>query len=499
MIAIYARQSIDKKDSISIESQIDCCKKEITDNYKVYSDKGYSGSNTNRPAFEHMIKDIENGTINTVIVYRIDRISRSILDFSSTMKIFEKFNISFISVTEKFDTQSPMGKAMLYIIMVFAQLERETIQMRLKDNVRARGKKGFFMGGQPPYGFDKKPIVIDGVKTSVLEPNEQSKFVISMYDLYSEESTSLADVKRHLMYNNATSAKGTNWATTTIAKIIKNPVYVKANVDVYNYFKAKDNIITNDIEDFKGIKGCYHYGKEDRTRTKKPENEHVLSIALHNGLIDSEVWLACQYKLKKNSSFKRKGTSNLSWLSGLIKCGYCGYSVTPNKIDNYIYLRCTGRNAYKICPHKKSFRQDKIEPYIQQELFKRIRNLNNIDISINKTSRMSEELNSLKLDLAKVNMQINDLLDKLEKANDILMNYINDKIIALDIHRKELTQKISEINIKNNKYQNSRIFESAKSIEKWEELTISSKNNIAKLFIKSISLKEDDTEIEWLL
>lgn len=499
MIAIYVRQSIDKKDSISIESQIDYCKKEITGGYKVYSDKGYSGSNTNRPAFESMMKDIKNGSIQSVIVYRIDRISRSILDFSSTIKIFEKFNISFVSVTEKFDTQSPMGKAMLYIVMVFAQLERDTIQMRLKDNVRARGKKGFFMGGQPPYGFNKKPIVVDGIKTSILEPNEQSKFIVSMYELYSEESTSLADVKRYLMRNNVTSAKGTNWATATIARIIKNPVYVKANVDVYNYFKAKNNIITNDMEDFKGIKGCYHYGKEDRAKNKKPENEHVLSIALHDGLIDSDVWLTCQYKLQKNASFKRKGTSNLSWLSGLIKCGYCGYGITPNKIDNHIYLRCTGRNVYKVCSHKKSFRQDKIEPHIQQELFERITNLNSIDVSINKTSKISEKLNSLKLELAKIDTQINGLLDKLEKANDVLINYINNKIIGLDAQKKKLTQKISKINAQNNKYQNSRLFEVNESISKWENLSIQSKNNIARLFIKSIILKEDDIKIEWVL
>ena len=126
MDAIYGRQSIDKKDSISIESQIEFCKYETRGReYRVYTDKGYSGKNTDRPQFQELLQDIKNGEIHRVIVYKLDRISRSILDFASMMQMFEQYGVEFVSSTEKFDTSTPMGRAMLNICVVFAQLERE--------------------------------------------------------------------------------------------------------------------------------------------------------------------------------------------------------------------------------------------------------------------------------------------------------------------------------------------------------------------------------------
>lgn len=152
--AIYARQSIEKVDSISVESQIDFCRYETRGgNYKEYIDRGFSGKNTNRPAFEEMLSDIEKGLIKKVIVYKLYRISRSILDFSNMMEVFQKYHVEFVSSTEKFDTSTPIGRAMLNICIVFAQLERETIQKRVADAYYSRSKKGFYMGGRVPYGF----------------------------------------------------------------------------------------------------------------------------------------------------------------------------------------------------------------------------------------------------------------------------------------------------------------------------------------------------------
>ena len=132
--AIYARQSVDRKDSISIESQIEFCKYELRGgNFKDYKDKGFSGKNTDRPHFQELMADIRQGLIRRVVVYKLDRISRSILDFATMMELFQEYNVEFVSSTEKFDTSTPMGRAMLNICIVFAQLERETIQKRVTD------------------------------------------------------------------------------------------------------------------------------------------------------------------------------------------------------------------------------------------------------------------------------------------------------------------------------------------------------------------------------
>ena len=110
--AIYARQSVDRMDSISIESQIEYCKYEARGGeYRVFQDKGYSGKNTDRPNFQIMLEAIRRGEVKRVIVYKLDRISRSILDFATMMAEFQDKNVEFVSCTEKFDTSTPMGRA----------------------------------------------------------------------------------------------------------------------------------------------------------------------------------------------------------------------------------------------------------------------------------------------------------------------------------------------------------------------------------------------------
>ena len=134
MNVIYARQSIDKKDSLSIEAQIEQCRKFAGDDAKVYKDKGYSGKNIKRPDFTELIKAVESGAVKKIFVYRLDRFSRSVADFSRMWELLERHGVEFHSATENFDTSTPLGRAMLNIVLVFAQLERETTAERVKDN-----------------------------------------------------------------------------------------------------------------------------------------------------------------------------------------------------------------------------------------------------------------------------------------------------------------------------------------------------------------------------
>ena len=153
MDAIYARQSVDKADSLSIQGQIDLCRREVGKDIQVYQDKGFSGKNTNRPDFQRMMADVEKGLVQKIVVYRLDRFSRSLADFSRLWEVLQRHGVEFVSVNERFDTSTPMGRAMLSIIMVFAQLERETTAERVRDNYYQRVKLGSWPGGPAPYGF----------------------------------------------------------------------------------------------------------------------------------------------------------------------------------------------------------------------------------------------------------------------------------------------------------------------------------------------------------
>ena len=196
---IYARQSVDRKDSISIESQIDFCKYELKGgSCRVFKDKGYSGKNTDRPEFQKLLGEIRKGKVRRVIVYKLDRISRSILDFANMMELFQEYDVEFVSSTEKFDTSTPMGRAMLNICIVFAQLERETIQKRVTDAYYSRCLKGFHMSGQAPYGYQLEPTVVEGIRTKKMVADPvAADHVRLMFEMYAEPETSFGDITRY--------------------------------------------------------------------------------------------------------------------------------------------------------------------------------------------------------------------------------------------------------------------------------------------------------------
>ena len=343
MIGIYARQSIDKKDSISIDTQSDICKVEARgEEYKIYEDRGFSGKNTSRPAFTQMMKDVEMGLLSKIVVYRLDRISRSISDFSKIMEILQKYDVDFVSATEKFDTSTSIGRAMLYVVMVFAQLERETIAERIKDNYYSRGKGGGWLGGPAPFGFKLKRVTHEGKQVTTIETTDDIEIVKRIYKEYSESNASLGSIAKSIR-----EGTGEMWNNIKLSRILHNPAYVKADADVYNYFMGLKCILVNDVVEFTGQKGCNLYGKRNRSANKyRNLEEHVLALSLHDGVIDSATWLACQGKLNSNVQIKNSGKGKHTWLSGYLKCGYCGYSmIMRSGSSDTKRLYCSGRNT----------------------------------------------------------------------------------------------------------------------------------------------------------
>ena len=119
-----------------------------------YDDGGYSGGNLNRPALERLISDIKAGLIDCVVTYKVDRLNRSLLDFTKLMEVFEKHEVSFVSVTQQINSASSMGRLMLNVLLSFAQFEREIIAERTRDKMRAAKRRGKWIGGRPPLGYD---------------------------------------------------------------------------------------------------------------------------------------------------------------------------------------------------------------------------------------------------------------------------------------------------------------------------------------------------------
>ena len=285
--AIYGRQSVDRKDSISIESQIEFCKYELRGgNFRKYTDKGYSGKNTDRPKFQEMMADIRRGLIKRVVVYKLDRISRSILDFATMMETFQEYNVEFVSSTEKFDTSTPMGRAMLNICIVFAQLERETIQKRVTDAYYSRCQHGFHMSGAAPYGFQLEPTTIEGIRTKMMKPDPETADIAKlMFEMYSQPATSFGDIARYFA-DEGILIYGKEMKRGFISQLLRNPIYAQADLDMYEFFKSQGTVVVNEATDFAGTNGCYLYqGRDVQERKNKHLKDQILVLAPSEGLV----------------------------------------------------------------------------------------------------------------------------------------------------------------------------------------------------------------------
>lgn len=510
MIAIYARQSVDKKDSISIDSQIEFCKREVAEGeeVKVYKDKGYSGKNIERPAFQQLLEDIKKGNITKIIIYRLDRMSRSLLDFASLVDTFNECGVEFVSSTEKFDTSTPIGRAMLSIIMVFAQLERETIAGRIKDNYYERGKKGMFLGGNVPFGYDLSPYTIDGIKTSKLVPNSNSETVRKMYELYANGNMSLGQIAKLLTSEGSLSLYDKAWDSAKISRTIKNPVYVKADADIYLYLQNLGCLIHNDITEFDGEHGLFLFGDKVKTGLKNHQNisGYTVSIAPHKGIIDSKTWLKCATKLITNKQIKNSGKSNYSWLAGLISCGKCNYSMTISKANlskkygTYaLYFKCSGRAMRRICD-ADSPRVADIENEVQKQMIERLEYLKsqlNNDISENENNDNSNTVNDLKIRINVIENDIEKLLDSLLAANTVAMDYINKKITKLDEELKKLRLKLNE-ELSKNKTNVTNILELEYVMSRFDELDLVHKKEVAKAMIQRVYIYDKKPRITWV-
>ena len=497
--AFYARQSVDKADSISIESQIEFCKHELRGNaFKEYKDKGFSGKNTDRPDFQRLMKDIEAGLISKVVVYKLDRISRSILDFAGLMQMFGRYNVEFVSSTEKFDTSTPMGRAMLNICIVFAQLERENIQQRVTDAYHSRSVKGYNMGGPAPYGYRSEPHIMDGIRTKklVIEQSE-ADFVKLMFEMYADPQTSLSDIARKMLKLGMKTRRGGKISKSTVSEAIRNPIYVMADLDIYNFFKERGTQVVNPPEDFDGLRGCYYYrGRGNKNSKNMFLQGQTLVLAPSEGLIPSELWLKVRKKLMSNATYQPARKAYKSWVLGKIKCGCCGYALYVYKNPNRkgCYFRCTTYTETGNCKTTGYIKSQLIHDKVYDAMCEKVNELKGLTAE-NKTAKANPKLTSARLKLTQVQDEIEKLLDSLLTAGQTLMSYVNEKIEMLDIQKQQLMLEIADLTL--DIIPPNQVSTITDSLEAWDDISTEDKQQVVDLLITRIRATRDSIEIEW--
>ncbi|MBQ4396799.1 MAG: recombinase family protein [Clostridia bacterium] len=496
MIAIYCRQSVDKKDSISIEQQEQACIAFTFGNpYKVFKDKGFTGANTNRPAFVEMMNEVRNRQVTKVIVYKVDRISRSLQDFVGIYSEFERYGVEFVSCNEQFDTSNAMGKATLQIIMVFAELERSMIQKRVHDNFYERGKKGLFLAGVAPFGFRKIPVTIDGIHTQKLEADEEQIEAVKM--MYAEYllTGSLGAVVKKVNANGIVTNRGKPFSSVTVSRLLRNPVYVRADADVYLYLKGKGATMNQPIEDYIGVYGCTIYGERKSKTTQKFTNLSGDSVQmnLHEGVIDSSEWLSVQYELDKNKPLTNSGKGSNSWLTGLTKCGFCGMGITVvgGQRNGKRYINCGGRKAKHCYERTAHLTFDAIELVVKDSLLQHLEEFAFSELS--RSSTVNPKENECKIRLAKIEEEIQNLLGQVAKANATLVQYIGKRVEALDAEKKEIQQELNGLRSNDRKQPDSTLID--KALTSWDSLTFDEKKSIAQAFIEKVIIYNENFDI----
>ncbi|MDP4144827.1 MAG: recombinase family protein [Bacillota bacterium] len=464
--AIYSRKSKLTEHGESIDNQIQLCKEYGTKigikEFYIYEDEGYSGKNTHRPQFQQLISDAKAKKFNVLICYRLDRISRNISDFSNLIIDLQDLEIDFVSIREQFDTTTPMGRAMMYIASVFAQLERETIAERVRDNMLELAKTGRWLGGQTPFGYGSKAVtfVDDKMKQRkmfTLDPvDSELQIVRLIFDLYYSKN-SISQVTKYLILNDIKTKNGALWTKKRIQLILRNPLYVKSNLKVLDYLKKQGIMTSGTADNFHGI---LTYNKSKGATKKRDSTEWIAAVSTHPGIIDPERWIDVQQMLDKNKEKRpRLGTSPSSIFSGILKCRFCGSNMVIK--HGHISSETGSRIQYFVCSLKdvsyntkcknSNVRKDEVElevinvlkeiPLEKESILKSIQCLH-LPTGYDSSSIETEKKITKKIDANTEKIQ--NLIDILSKT-PTLSEYITKHINLIETENCSLKKKLNEL------------------------------------------------------
>ena len=341
-VRVSTRYQVDK-DSLPFQRKKlkEYCKLMGIDDFQIFEDDGYSAKNTDRPRFQEMMNRVRMGEFSHIIVWKVDRISRNLLDFAAMYEELKDHRVTFISMNEQFDTSTAIGEAMLKIILIFAELERNMTSERVTGIMLDRAENGLWNGARMPIGFRWND------ETKYPEPDpEEVKIVQFIFDEY-ERTRSALQVTRYLNNNHVKSKRGGMWSSKLVHDIIRNPFYI----------------------------GTYRYNLRESGRgALKPENEWIIKEDNHPAIISKEQFDRCNKIMDENGTSRDvseiRETVHIHIFAGKLICSLCGSGMVATKDrirengfrpSNY---RCGRRAKMLDCQNKKIVSDLYIGPFI---------------------------------------------------------------------------------------------------------------------------------------
>ncbi len=458
----YVRVSTDNQlENYSIDEQIDrlaaYCKAKDWGLVKIYTDGGFSGGNTNRPALQQMLEDIKKADVDAVIVYKLDRLSRSQKD--TLMLIEDEFlsnDVDFISINENFDTSTPFGRAMIGILSVFAQLEKDQITERFTMGRIGRGKAGYFHGGgNSPHGYD----YVDG---ELIVNEFEAIQILEIYNLFIN-GKSINAISKILngKYDNR------NWTSAAVRNALKNSIYIG---------KVQ----------FKGI---------------QYDGKHVPIISFDQF---NEVQCLLQSKERKNAKITaQKPLFRAGYLlSGLIYCSRCGAKYSANHGYYKCYSRSKSVEKYITDPNCKNdnWKIEELDTLVLdavRELMENREILQELSLQSKPNTEYIFNTKKVKARIEAIDKQLNKLID-LYQIGTLHMEILTSKVKALAQEKKILNEKL---NRKHDKTDNLAVFMNILNSFGFcfEPFDLDAKRMLIAALIERIEIDGNDVKIYWRL
>ncbi len=532
---IYSRKSVYTGKGESIENQIEMCKQYIHGKFydvadtdiTIYEDEGFSAKNTDRPQFQQMLRDIKLKKPDFIVCYRLDRISRNVSDFSTLIEDLNDRSISFVCIKEEFDTSKPMGKAMMYIASVFAQLERETIAERVRDNMLMLARTGRWLGGTTPTGFTsekQQEIVIDGkVKTSCkLKDNpDELRAVDAMFEKFLEVR-SISAVSKYLIKQGIKSRSGKYYSLLGIKEILQNPVYCTADKEAFDYFTAHNSDVCFEEKDCFSKHGLLAYNKRDYKKKHAPRqsmDKWIIAIGKHKGRVSGQKWVAVQNIIEDNIPTGKKPAkmhNDYSLLSGLIFCDKCGSrmfakprsgkSGNPELFDYVCNSKLRGGTELCDCQNIGGQQADDM---VCEYLMKYTDESSDIYKLLEKLKRdlqgqvRENPLNGIDTRIKKCNEEMDNLVHTISQGNlgAAFVQRVNARITELDNELSDLTKERGRLEkdaglIANKEIQVDMLAGALSSLKgNFHTLSIHEKRTLIKLLVQKIVWDGEDLHI----
>lgn len=477
IVGVYPRVSSHEQatEGYSIGEQIDrltkYCEAMGWEIYKIYTDPGYSGGNIDRPGLQEMIKDVHAGKVDKVVVYKLDRLSRSQKD---TMFLIEDeflaHGVDFVSMSENFDTSTPFGRAMIGILAVFAQLERENIKERTMIGKEARAKEGKWHGSKfTPIGYDYIPL-----EDKLVVNEYEAMQVRELYELFLA-GTPIRTIET-MFYQKGYKHKSGYWSTWTIRNVLKNKHYI-------GYLKYNDTYYPGD----------------------------------HEAIIDEDSYYKAVKILKDRvESYKEKGYQiggvQITYLGGFLYCSHCGGRYVRQKGKSWKgkpapeYYSCYSRNksVKKMIKDpnckNKNWRKLELEKIIFDEIKKLAIDPDYFHEIRKEKSERSEEIKKVEIiesEIKKIDDQISRFMD-LYGIGKFTIDQVSAKVDPLNELRTALTEELKKISIDSDTLSEEETIEIVKS---FGDILDRGDINEVRLTIESlidrIEIDNDDVTIYW--